>query len=429
MNAALLVLGIMGMDVSSTVLPNGLQVFTARDDTAPVVTICVAVKTGATCETALTNGLAHFYEHMFFKGNSALPDQTAYNERLRTLGIVRNGTTSDEVVRYYITLESALFREGMEFMRDAMVTPLFDQVEMERERAVITDEYLRNASSPWWGYWKAVENTVYPEPWRGNTIGNLEVIQSASPEVMRMFQEKYYTADNSALFILGDIDEETAVSEAARVFGSWRSGGSSDYDALGIAIRIDRDTTVRVQGPGGVGQIRIMMMGPTIAGYRSATYAGDVWGGYLSLASRRFQRNLVTDGPFSQVYGSYYTQRFSPAVTFGGTIAPERLEEGLELMNAEIEAMTVPGYFDEEGLAMARELLSRDRRLSRESSRELAIETLPFWWVQGNGLEYYQTYEDSIAVTGHARVVEFVERYVTGAPRAVFLVTPERGAL
>lgn len=429
MSVALLFLGIMGMELGSLTLPNGLQVFTARDDTAPVVTICVAVKTGATCETSLTNGLAHFYEHMFFKGNSALPDQTAYNERLRALGIVRNGTTSDEVVRYYITLESALFSEGMEFMRDAMVNPLFDLAEMERERAVITDEYLRNASSPWWDYWKAIENTVYPEPWRGNTIGDLEVIQSASPEVMRMFQEKYYTADNAALFILGDIDGETAMSEAARVFGQWQSGGSSDYDSLGMAIRIDRDTTVLVQGPDGVGQIRITMVGPTIVGDRSATYAGDVWGSYLSLASRRFQRNLVTNGPFSQAYGSYYTQRFSPAVTFGGTIDPGRIGEGLELLNAEIGAMTAPGYFDEEGLTMARELLRRERRLSRESSRDLAIENLPFWWVQGNGLDYYLTYEDSIAATGRERVLDFVERYVAGAPRAVFLVTPEGGAL
>lgn len=427
MSLALLVLGLMGMDLSRATLPNGLQVFAARDDTSPVVTICVAVKTGATCETELTNGLAHFYEHMFFKGNSALPDQTAYNERLRALGIVRNGTTSDEVVRYYITLESALFSEGMEFMRDAMVTPLFDQAEMERERAVIADEYLRNASSPWWDYWKALENTVYPEPWRGNTIGDLGVIRSASPEVMRMFQEKYYTADNAALFILGDIDEETALSEASRVFGTWNGGGFSDYDSLEIAIRIDSDTTVSVRGPEGAGQIRIMMTGPTIVGDRSATYAGDVWGSYLSLASGRFQRNLVTNGPFSQAYGSYYTQRFSPSVSFGGTIAPERLEEGLELLNSEIGAMTDPGYFEEEGLAMARELLRRDRLLSRESSREQAIESLPFWWVQGNGLDYYMTYEDSIALVGRSGVAEFVEKYVNGAPRAVFLVTPEGG--
>ncbi len=425
MNAALLLMPLLGVDLNGTVLPNGLQVFTARDETAPVVTICIAVKTGATCETTLTNGLAHFYEHMFFKGNSGLPDQTAYNERLRALGIVRNGTTSTEVVRYYITLESALFEDGMAFMRDAMVTPLFDMEEMERERTVITDEYLRNASSPWWSLWKAVENTVYPEPWRGNTIGSLDAIQSASPEVMREFQEKYYTPDNAALFILGDVDEAFALETAARVFGSWAPGGRSDYDSLGLALRIDRDTTVLVAGPDGVGNIRIMLQGPSMLSDRHGTYAADVWGSYLDLSSRRFQRNLVTEGPFSQAYGGYYTQRFSPAITFGGTIAPERLHEGLLLLSMEIEAMAQPGYFDEEGLVLSRELLRRDRMLSRESSSELAIETLPFWWVQGNGLGYYETYEDSIALTGLSEVTEFVQTYIAGQPRAVFIVLPE----
>lgn len=416
---------LLGVTLSSTELPNGLQVFAARDAAAPVVTICVAVKTGATCETPETNGLAHFYEHMFFKGNSSLPDQTAYNERLRALGIVRNGTTSGEVVRYYITLESSLFQQGMEFMRDAILTPLFDSEEMEKERAVITDEYLRNASSPWWSLWKAVENTVYPEPWRGNTIGTLDVIGAASPEVMLSFQEMYYTPDNAALFILGDIDEEEALEAAAEAFGGWVPGGGSAYDSLGLAIRIDSDTTVAVTGPGGVGLVRIMMVGPTISDDRSATYAGDVWGSYLDLSSRRFQRNLVTEGPFSQAYGSYHTQRFSPSITLGGILAPDMIGEGLRLLTEELEAMSSPEYFDEEGLSMARELLRRDRMLSRESSRDLAVESLPFWWVQGNGLEYYESYEDSIAVTGLPEVMGFVRRYVTGGPSAVFLVTPE----
>lgn len=418
---------LLGVTLSRTVLPNGLQVFAARDAAAPVVTICVAVKTGATCETPETNGLAHFYEHMFFKGNSSLPDQTAYNSRLRALGIVRNATTSTEVVRYYITLESSLFPQGMEFMRDAVLTPLFDMAEMERERAVITDEYLRNASSPWWNLWKAVENTVYPEPCRGNTIGTLDVINSATPEVMLSFQETYYTPDNAALFILGDVDEEEALKAAAETFGGWARGEGSPYDSMEQAIRIRSDTVVAVSGPAGVGLVRIMMEGPTIAGDRPATYAGDVWGSYLALSSRRFQRNLVTRGPFSQVYGSYHTQRFSPSITLGGTLPPDMVQEGLRLLTEELEAMTSPDYFDEEGLSMARELLRRERMLSRESSRDLAVESLPFWWVQGDGLEYYESYEDSIAVTGLPQVTDFVRRYVTGRPRAVFLVTPEGG--
>jgi len=427
LNAILLILNLAGMNLNASVLPNGLSVFTAGDHTAPVVTICVAVKTGATCETPETNGLAHFYEHMFFKGNAALPDQTAYNQRIRALGIVRNATTSREVVRYYITLESALFEQGMEFMRDAMLTPLFDQEEMERERMVITDEYLRNASSPWWNLWKAVENTVYPEPWRGNTIGELSVIQSASPEVMRMFQEKYYTADNAALFILGDIDEAEALEAAREIFGEWSAGGRSDYDMLESAISVEKDTTVAVSGPEGVGYIYMILEGPSILSDRRGTYAGDVWGSYLNLSSRRFQRNLVTEGPFSEVYGGFHTQRFSPMVTFGGMVSPDRIGEGLALLEAEIHAMGFPEYYDAEGIAMAAELLRRERLLSRESSRDLAIQTLPFWWVQGNGMEYFLSYEDSVTAMELSDITDFVDAYITRRPRALFLVTPEGG--
>lgn len=428
MIVALLLTGLAGLDLQGTVLPNGLEVFTLHDPSAPVVTICVAVKTGATCETPQTNGLAHFYEHMFFKGNAALPDQTAYNERLRSLGIIRNGTTSREVVKYYITLGSHRFEEGMEFMRDAMLTPLFDPLEMERERAVITDEYLRNSSSPWWGFWKAVENTVYLEPWRGSAIGALEVIQSASPEVMHRFRQTYYTPDNAALFITGDVTGDSALSAAGRYFGEWETGGLSDYDSLGPAVRISRDTTVAVQGPPGVGYVHIVLQGPTLLSDRESTYAGDLWGTYLGLSSRRFQRNLVTEGPFTEVYGGYTTQRFSPMITFGGMIEPGLMDEGLALLNREIEAMAREGYFDPEGVQMAATRLRRERLLARESSRDLAVETLPFWWVQGDGIEYYLNYEEGISRVEPGRIEEFVGEYISGKPRAVFLVTPEGGS-
>ena len=133
--AGLLAVPLQAATFETMTLENGLEVIVSPSHTSPVVTICVTVKTGATCEEPGTNGLAHFYEHMFFKGNGALPDQTAYNNRIRELGIVRNGITSDEMVRYYVTLGSHRFEEGMQFMYDAIVTPLFDPAEMERERA------------------------------------------------------------------------------------------------------------------------------------------------------------------------------------------------------------------------------------------------------------------------------------------------------
>ncbi len=124
MSSVMILMILTGLSLQLFELPNGLDVIVGEDHSSPVVTICVVVKTGATCETPETNGLAHFYEHMFFKGNGALPDQTAYNRRMRELGMIRNGVTSNEVVKYYLTVSSDLFEEGMGFMFDAIATPL-----------------------------------------------------------------------------------------------------------------------------------------------------------------------------------------------------------------------------------------------------------------------------------------------------------------
>lgn len=93
----------MNFPVLESSLPNGLDIIIGEDHSSPIVTVCIVVNTGATCETPEINGLAHFYEHMFFKGNAALPDQTAYNNRMRELGMIRNGTTGSEVARYRTT--------------------------------------------------------------------------------------------------------------------------------------------------------------------------------------------------------------------------------------------------------------------------------------------------------------------------------------
>lgn len=233
--------------LSAEIIDNGLTVMVYEDHTAPVATVCVAVRTGATCETPLANGLAHFYEHMFFKGNESVPDQEAYSRRMRELGIVRNGVTSDEAVRYYFTLPSDRLEEGMEFMYSALATPLFDPDEMEREREVILNEHQRNTVHPYWNLWKAREQVLYPcAPWRANTIGSPEVISSACPEVMRDFQRRYYTPENCALIVAGDVSTRQVLGLADEVFCPWEATGASDYHTLGVCISLQSDTTMYV---------------------------------------------------------------------------------------------------------------------------------------------------------------------------------------
>jgi zinc protease len=428
LTAIALALPLQAATLETMTLDNGLEVVVCPVHTSPVVTICVTVRTGATCEEPGTNGLAHFYEHMFFKGNAALPDQTAYNRRIRELGIVRNGVTSDEMVRYYVTLGSHRFPEGMEFMYDAIVTPLFDPEEMERERQVIMNEYERNTTGAWWHFWLAQEQVLAPAaPWRASAIGVPEVILSATPETMHDFRERYYTPDNAVLIIAGDVDTGTAFEAAAGIFSSWEYGGRSNFDDLPVLLSVERDTTVYVESPAGIAYVSAVFAGPPFGEYPGDSYPADVWGTYLDLMSREFYADLVTTGPFTDVHASYFTQRYFPTISFGGMAPAGRIEEAKDALLREIEEMLSPDYYDPEGIELAKDRLRRHRLYTEESSRDLAIESIPFWWVQGGGLDYYETYLDSLALVETADIVDFLDRWVAGKPRAVFLMTPDAG--
>lgn len=404
-------------------LENDLQVVLFEDHAADIVTICVAVRTGATCQSERTCGLAHLYEHMVFKGNALLPDQTAYNSEMRRLGIIRNGTTSDELVKYYLVIDSDRLREGLEFMYYAVATPLLDPGEIEREREVVLDEYLRNTTSPYWDYWRVRDEVLCPdEPWRVNTIGTPEVISSATRESLLRFRDLYYTPDNCALFISGDISPDCALSLASDIFGRWERGGRSDYDSLGVCLRIERDTTVAVASETGLASVYVVFAGPSAGTAPSSTYAADVWGTYLGMMSGEIYTDLVTNGPFTDISAGYHTQRYAPAITIGGSVPPGRSREALSALRAELWQLCDTAYYDPAGIELAKEILSRSRLLDARTAHDLAVESLPFWWALTGSLDYYETYTESISAVGLEDVSRFVARYVTDRPSAAFLL-------
>ena len=111
------------------------------------------LKNGSYTEDPEYNGLSHLYEHMFFKANKDLPSQEAFLGRVKELGIRFNGTTSNERVNYYFTLNKKFLSEGLTFMNSAIRYPLFDEKEMKNENPVVDGEFQRNESNPtFWLY-------------------------------------------------------------------------------------------------------------------------------------------------------------------------------------------------------------------------------------------------------------------------------------
>jgi len=180
-------------------LSNGLDVIVISNPAVPLVTIELDVKNGAYTEPPEYDGLSHLYEHMFFKANSKIANQERYMERLRELGATFNGTTSEERVNYFITVPKDSLEQSMQFMYDAITTPLFLQEELINERPVVTGEYDRNEANPFFHLFNEVDKKVW---WKyysyKNVIGDREIILTTDTEKMQTIQKRFYHPNNSA---------------------------------------------------------------------------------------------------------------------------------------------------------------------------------------------------------------------------------------
>src|SRR5689334_13112763 len=178
--------------IRRTVLPNGLEVIVVENHGVPIATIEIDVKNGAFTQTPEYAGLAHLYEHMFFKASKDYPDPDAFIDRASELGAVFNATTQEERVNYFMTLPSDSLAPGIRFMASTLRQPLFLAEELAREKEVVLGEYDRAESSPGFDFQNDLTRKLYPGNFsRKNTIGDREVIRTVTPEKMRAIQQRY----------------------------------------------------------------------------------------------------------------------------------------------------------------------------------------------------------------------------------------------
>src|SRR5215468_3043524 len=211
--------------IESHTTPTGLTVLVVENHATPLVTVEIGVKNGSMTESPEYNGLSHLYEHMFFKANAAIPSQEAYFARTQELGIQWNGTTNTERVNYFFTTTSDHLADAMVFMRDAIVSPLFDPKELERERVVVTSELDRNEATPGYHFWHTVTKRVWWKyPSYKDPLGRRETVLKATRAQMQTIQRRYYVPNNSVLVVTGDVTAADIFAQADRLYAGWKRG-------------------------------------------------------------------------------------------------------------------------------------------------------------------------------------------------------------
>src|SRR5256885_16505230 len=123
--------------IQRKVLENGLEIIVVENHGVPLATIEIDVKNGSFTQTPEFEGLAHMYEHMFFRADAKYPEPNQFWDQASDLGAVFNASTREEVVNYYMTVPTEKLGNAIQLMAAAIQTPLFRRDELERERQVV----------------------------------------------------------------------------------------------------------------------------------------------------------------------------------------------------------------------------------------------------------------------------------------------------
>jgi zinc protease len=417
--------------IQRKVLGNGLEIIVVENHGVPLATIEIDVKNGSFTQSPAYEGLAHMYEHMFFRANSTYPDPNQFWDRASDLGAVFNGTTAEERVNYYMTVPAEKLGDGIHLLSTALRAPLFRQDELERERQVVIGEYDRNESSPFFALSREMDAKLYPGSFsRKDVIGDRQIVLTTTPEKMRTIQNKYYVPNNSALIVAGDVDPATVFALAERELGQWNRGADPFVaDPIPPIPPIQKSEGLIVEAPVGAVTVQIQWQGPSVGQDPKATYAADVFSDVLNDPQSQFQQKLVDSGLWQAVGVNYYTLNHTGPITISGQTSAEQLRPALAALYGEIAKFDTPGYFAGDEL----EAVKAHRAVTSAFDRERAsgfAHTLGFWWSVAS-LEYYMGYVDYMAQQSLDDLRGYARKYIVGKPHiaGVLISTDERQSL
>ena len=444
-------------------LDNGLELFVAENDSAPLAYIEIAVRAGAVTQNPQNAGLFHLYEHMMFKGNEMYADQDAFTEAANEMGqIDQNGSTGIDRVNYYFTIPSALVRRGLEFWSYAIRTPKIDNQELENEKSVVLSEINADFTDPDHIRAAAIYKTMFPDcPWRLDPSGNPVVIQNASPELLREIQKNYYIPSNSAIFVGGDVKHDEVFAYVKEIYSDWENPS----EALPFARTVNKNPLSSEKklifvNPGlsdRIIQVSYYLRGPDGEIDIKDTYSADVWVSLANSPSGNFVKTFVSDSslgiPESEYIGAYYpTRRVSGLISFSAAMvndykssekfnfgfgnAPvakqtnlnpvEKSERFLSVLKEKaIPEMTKKSlFFKDKSIGFVIQQLE-DARIYEMESAESLLASLSFFWSTCSS-DYFFSYDENIAKVTEDDVVSFVKKYMQNK-KGAFIVSVSPG--
>jgi predicted Zn-dependent peptidase len=214
------------LTIRLTTLPNGLRIATERMSGLASASIGIWLTAGGRHERLEQNGIAHFLEHMAFKGTAR---RTALQiaEEIEDVGGYINAYTSREMTAYYARVLEADVPLALDVISDIVLNPVFDEKEIETERHVILQEIGQALDTPDDIIFDWLQEAAFPDQALGRTIlGPAEWVSSFGRGDLTGFVGEHYGPDQMILSAAGAVDHDAIVKAAEAIFGTLKPVGA-----------------------------------------------------------------------------------------------------------------------------------------------------------------------------------------------------------
>ena len=352
---------------------SGLTVIHQYVPATPVVAVDVWVKAGAIAEPEPWSGIAHFLEHMIFKGTDRLPPGT-FDQVIENRGGVTNAATSHDYAHYFINTAAAHLEETLPCLADLLLNAAIPDEEFGRERDVVLEEIRQAHDDPDWLAFQALMQSVYlTHPYGRSVLGDVPQLMQQSPQDMRHFHQAHYQPENMTVVVVGDIPQDLTLDLVNRTFSNFVLPPSCPKAVLRPELPMADIRRQELRLPR-LEQARLLMawVGPGVDQIHSA-YGLDLLSVVLAGGwSSRLVRELREERQLVQAIGSNFSlQRDSSLFTINAWLEPQHLDRVEAIICdrlSELAAVPLP----EAELSRYRRLLCNDYAFSTETSGQLA---------------------------------------------------------
>jgi predicted Zn-dependent peptidase len=334
----------------------------------PSVAVVGMVKTGSRYDKPAKEGLAHFYEHMVFRGTKKYPTKKELALTVDKMGAEYNGATAQEYTFYYVKSAAVYLQSALEIVSQLLVEPLLAEESLGVERKIILEELHMYEDVPQYKAEMEIMKLLYPRHPLGKTgVGSPRTIERIRREDFLDFQQNFYTADKTVLVVAGNFSKKEVKKMAENYFAKMKVGEPRRFSPV---LRIDKVAKKRIRRE--TDQVHLSLGGRAFSYFSRERFPQTLLNIILGqgMSSRLFQRIREEAGLAYSVKSEVEALADTGVFLVSAGLNRQKAEKGVKEIKKELKNIK---SISQEELAKAKNYFQGQLALSWEDSLTQAL--------------------------------------------------------